>query len=293
MLFIAFAPAVPGAEGTDERRQGASKVGEATDAAARSWSWLAGQVGWSDASALRHHLAGVSTTDIEWVRVTMHSDRRFLEQPGITAEWMLADPGHQVVRKAVGGAAAIGLAGLAGDTAALARLALDIGQGDPALKALDAALWNAYGSHLGEYVWIRDESGAGTTMFLWVRYAARVDRDALETLRVSAHDLLQMADYQLARKLAADAHVQSLVECVRCATPSAPYYDDCGTTEPSAGEREGSAPRKKIGHCALSSADDPTEFCAAYLPRMLHPATQLAHCPDVAANLPKVPEGSD
>lgn len=280
MLFIAFAPAVPGAAGTDADAKVASKHGEATDAGARNWSWLADQVGWEDASALRHRLAGVSAADIEWLRVTMDSDRHFLEQPGITADWMLADPGHQVVRKAVGGAAAIGLAGLAGDMPALATLALDTGSGDPRLKALDAALWDAYGSHLGEYAWLRDESGAGTTMFLWVRHAARVDQDAMERLRVSAHDLLQMADYQLARKLAADAHVQSLVECVRCAAPSAPYYDDdCRTTEP--------------GHCALSTADDPTVFCRAYLPRVVHPASQLARCPDAAADLPEVRQGSD
>ena len=292
-LFIAFAPAVPGAEGTDADAKVASKQGEATDGA-RSWSWLSDQVGWEDASALRHRLAGVSIWDIEWLRATMRSDRLFLEQAGITADWMLADPGHQVVRKASGVIGTIALVGITGDTAALARVTLDMGQSDPELKALDAALWDAYGSHLGEYAWIRDESAAGTTLFLWVRHAARVDQDALERLRVSAHDLLQMADYQLARKLAADAHVESLVDCVRCATPSAPYYDDdCRTTEPSAGEREVPDPPRNAGHCALPATDDPAVVCAAYLPRMVHPASQLARCPDVAANLPKVPQGSD
>ena len=279
LLSIAFAPAAPGAGGTDADAKVASKHGAETDAATRSWSWLADHVGWPDASALRHRLAGVSLADIAWLRATMDTDRLFLEQPGITADWMLSDPGHQVVRKAVGASAEIGFAGLAGDVPALSRLALDIGQGGPAeSKALDAALWDAYGSRLGEYAWMRDDSPAGTTLLLWVRHAARIDQDALARLRVSAHDLLQMADYQLARKLAADAHVQSLVECVRCATPSAPYYVDCHTTE--------------RGDCSFPTASDPAALCPTYLPRLVHPASQLARCPE-AANPPNVPQGSD
>ena len=250
----------------------AGQAAVAADAAERSWTWLAEEVGWSDADALRERLPGVSATDIEWVRAAMAEDSRLLEQPGVTADAMLAEPGYQAMRKALSAIRAISMIAVSKDTAALTRLFIS-GAVVPELQALDSALWAAYGDQLGEYArQLREQTGTGTTMFLWIRHAAKIDQDALERLRVSAHDLLQMADYQLARKLAADAHVKSLVACVRCATPSAPYYDD-----------DCRAPNDR--RCALSAAGDLAALCAGYLSRVVNPASGLARCPVAAADI--------
>lgn len=252
----------------------------AADAAERSWTWLAGQVGWSDASALRRRLPGVSPVAIEWLRAAMDADRIVLEQPGVTADSMLAEPAHQLMRKALGEVTAVGFAAAAIDTEALTKLTLGTGSGDPDLQALDAALWDSYGGDLAEYAPLREETGAGTTTFLWIRHAAEIDQDALGRLRVSVHDLLHMADYQLARKLAADSHVQSLVACVRCATPSATYYgDECRARDSD--------------QCSLPAANDPDMLCATYISRVVHPAGELAHCPGRTADIPTVPQRPD
>lgn len=280
MLAVAFGAQNASGIDTDTDATPAAGGAEAvSDAAERSWTWLAGQVGWTDADALRERLPGVSVADILWLRVAMDTDRMFLEQPGITAEWMLDDPAHQIVRTASAEVSATGMAAAAGDTAAFTRLALGAGGSSvPALRALDTALWDAYGDRLGEHAHrLREETGAGTTMFLWVRHAAAIDRDALERLRVSAHDLVHMADYQLARKLAADAYVRSVVECVRCATPSAPYYgDDCGAPD---GRR-----------CRLPE-DRGAALCRAYLPGVVHPASGLARCATESEDVVPAPKG--
>ena len=234
-------------------------------AADREWEWLAEQVGWSDSSALRRRLQDVSAADIVWTRVAMHVDREVLTYPGVTADAMLGDSAHQTVRKAAAEATAMSLVALAqGAMPQDALLAINPSD-DPSLRALDRALNDTYSDRLEHLASLREATDAGTSLFLWVDYALRMDRDAHERLRVSAHYLVHMADYQLARKLAADAHVESLVECVRCAEPSAPYYADACRAR----NRE---------WCEGSGAEAAHMDCAAYLKNMVHPAARVAHC---------------
>ena len=253
------------AAGTDRNGDSPSPRDAAVD---REWEWLAGQVGWSDSDALRRRLPDVSFADIVGTRAVMGVDREVLAYPGITADAMLAEPSHQIVRKTLAEVASLSFDVLAqGDVPDSALLAVNP-SADAALDALDQALQDAYVDRLQDFASLHEETDAGTTLFLWVDYAMRMDLDALERLRVSAHDLVHMADYQLARLLATDAHVESLVECVRCAEPSAPYYADVCRTQ----DRQ---------WCEGPAADAAHMDCTAYIGNMVHPAAQVAHCPSL------------
>ena len=250
------------AAGTDRYVDSPSPKDAAVD---REWVWLAEQVGWSDSGALRRRLPDVSAADIVWTRVAMHVDREVLTHPGLTADAMLGDSAHQTVRKAAAAATAMPFVALVQGAMPKETLLAINPSDDPSLRALDRALNDTYSDRLEHLASLREATDAGTSLFLWVDYALRMDRDAHERLRVSAHDLVHMADYQLARKLAADAHVESLVECVRCAEPSAPYYADACRTR----DRQ---------WCAGPATEAAYMDCAAYLKNMVHPAAQVAHC---------------
>ena len=228
----------------------------------QQWAWLAEKVGWEDA-ALRLRLPDATAADILWTQAAMDIDRGILGQSGATADELLAEPAEQLMRKAFADVVFDPFATSNNTVPITLRLAYDY-LTDPALRALDSALWATYAEWLHEYKEIRDTTDAGALLFLWARYAMHMDQDAMERLRVSAHDLVYMADYQLARKLAADAHIESVLDCVRCADPSAPYYGDtCGSGD--------------VRRCELP-ADAPDTYCAAYLKNVVHPAAEIAYC---------------
>ena len=87
----------------------------------------------------------------------MDVDREVLAYPGITADAMLAEPSHQVVRKAMAEVTSMPLVALAqGEVPATALLAVNP-SAEAALDALNQALWDAYADRLEDFASLREE----------------------------------------------------------------------------------------------------------------------------------------
>ena len=200
----------------------------------QAWSWLSGRLGASSAdgmSALRASFPEVHPVDIHWVHGLMLFDEQFLATPGNTADALLSSLDHQLLRTLVADPAATAMARILYP----ARAAGMTVQQDP---ALDAALWD----YLHAQEWLhgleygRDDLrdiGVSAATLIWVYHARLLDTEAMKLLHVTAHDLVGMAAYQLARKLQVDAYVAGLIGCIRCSDPAASYYvPDCDNPWP-------------------------------------------------------------
>ena len=195
----------------------------------QAWSWLSGRLGASSAdemSALRANFPEVHPVDIHWIHGLMLFDEQFLATPGNTADALLSSLDNQLLRTLAADPAATAMAQILYP----ARAAdMTVQQG----PARDAALWDHLHAQelLHGFEYGRDDLrdiGVSAVTLIWVYHARLLDTEAMKLLHVTAHDLVGMAGYQLARKLQVDAYVAGLIGCIRCSDAAASYYvPDC------------------------------------------------------------------
>ena len=187
---------------------------EALESVERVWARFA--TGLSEASGLpytadglRKLLPATQTVDVAWAQV--YADMASVQLEGLTASELLNAVEVQVSFKIIA-------------DISMAEFGQPLQPKESGWAQLNEALWNRYAADLDDAQHLREVApDVSAEDLLWVLSARHFDRIMLEE-GFSAEDLWRMPAYQLARKLAVDGLVRSMVNCTRCADPNAPYY---------------------------------------------------------------------
>ena len=187
---------------------------EALESVERVWARFA--TGLSEASGLpftadglRKLLPATQTVDVAWTQV--FADMASVQLEGLTASELLNAVEVQVSFKIIA-------------DISMAEFGQPLQPKESGWAELNEALWNRYAADLDDAQHVREAaSDVSAEDLLWVLSARHFDRIMLEE-GFSAEDLWRMPAYQVARKLAVDGLIRSMVNCTRCADPNAPYY---------------------------------------------------------------------
>ena len=212
---LRFVGIVCGVLATASTAQPRPTSAEALESVERVWARFA--TGLSEASGLpytadglRKLLPATQTVDVAWTQA--YADLASVQLEGLTASELLNAVDVQVSFKIIA-------------DISMAEFGQPLQPKESGWAELnEALLWNRYAADLDDAQHLREVApDVSAEDLLWVLSARRFDRIMLEE-GFSAEDLWRMPAYQLARKLAVDGLVRSMVNCTRCADPNAPYY---------------------------------------------------------------------